>query len=81
VCPFLFEDLDAMLTNEADGSPTLFYYGCVAGCVALALACLAGTFATPGLPEAWAASDPLLGLAVCGRERPDLGRGSPDDIG
>ena len=64
VCPFLFEDLDAMLTNEADGSPTLFYYGCVAGCVALALACLAGTFATPGLPEAWAAGDPLLGLAL-----------------
>jgi hypothetical protein len=64
VCPFLFEDLDAMLTNEADGSPTLFYYGCVAGSVALAPALLAGTFFTPGLPEAWAAGDPLLGLGL-----------------
>jgi hypothetical protein len=54
-----------MLTNEADGSPTLFYYGCVASCVAAALALLAGTFVTPGLPEAWrAAGDPLLGLAL-----------------
>ena len=64
VCPFLFEDLDAVLTNEADGSPTLFHYGCVAGCVVLAPALLAGTFFTPGLPVAWAAGDPLLGLAV-----------------
>jgi hypothetical protein len=70
VCPFLFEDVDAMLTNEADGSPTLFYYGCVAGCVALALAFLAGTFATPGLPVAWAAGDPLLGLAVVAYDTP-----------
>jgi hypothetical protein len=64
VCPFLFEDVDAMLTNEADGSPTLLYHGCVTSCVAMALASLAGTFVTPGLPMAWAAGDPLLGLAL-----------------
>eukprot|EP01046_Picozoa_sp_COSAG06_P021110 COSAG06_NODE_1571_length_9064_cov_22.348689_8_plen_227_part_00 len=42
----------------------LVYYGCVAGCVAWGLAVLPGTFGTPGLPEAWAAGDPLLGLAL-----------------
>ena len=64
VCPFLVADLDTMLTRKTDGRPTLFFYCCVAGCVAQSLAWLSGTFFEPGLPAAWEAGDPLLGLAV-----------------
>eukprot|EP01043_Picozoa_sp_COSAG02_P084789 COSAG02_NODE_22559_length_748_cov_1.084746_1_plen_170_part_01 len=63
VCPFLFEELDAMLTRP-DGAPTIYFHAVVATSVAMGLAMLTGTFCTPGLLHAWEASDPLLALGL-----------------
>jgi hypothetical protein len=64
VCPYLFEELDVWLTQPGSNSPTLFFRAAQAACVAWGLALLAGTFATPGLQDAWEASDPLLALGL-----------------
>eukprot|EP01043_Picozoa_sp_COSAG02_P075788 COSAG02_NODE_15789_length_1141_cov_0.864683_1_plen_256_part_10 len=63
VCPYLFEDLDALLTRPS-GSPTPLSRAAQVGSVGAGLACVAGTFCTPGLLDAWAANDPLLALAL-----------------
>eukprot|EP01043_Picozoa_sp_COSAG02_P020119 COSAG02_NODE_985_length_15457_cov_108.738247_7_plen_535_part_00 len=63
ICPFLFEDLDSLLTLPG-GAPTLYFGAVVATSVAMGLGLLAGTFYTPGLLDAWEAGDLLLALGV-----------------
>ncbi len=62
-CPFLFDDVDSMLTR-ADGGPTLLFHALVGSYLVTGAAFLAGTFFTPGLPDAIEARDPLLLIFV-----------------
>ena len=50
VCPFLFEDLDAMMSN-VDGSPTSLFRFCVASCPAIGLGCCTQIQASQRTPK------------------------------
>jgi hypothetical protein len=63
-CPYLFEELNAQLTQPGCDKPTWFFRASQASGVAFGLAVLAGTHLTPGLQEAWQARDPLLALGL-----------------
>ena len=63
VCPFLFEDLDALLSTRI-GAPTLLFHLVVLGSMVFGVTLLLGVFVLPNLPDAIATNDPLLGLAL-----------------